>query len=124
MRRASLPGASDLFFRSTAESDGQPEPVTNGNGGLRAPRRGSPRSKHDAKITVYLSQHELLALEHARLVLRSEHDLSVDRGRLVREAVAVMLADLEASGAESVLVRRLRGADIGAAVEGDEEPAA
>lgn len=112
-RRASLPGASDLFFRSTSdaeESDGNGAAVNgNGvNGSRRAPRRGSPRSKHDTKITVYLSRQELIALEHARLTLR-EHELSVDRGRLVREAVAVMLADLEESGADSVLVRRLRG---------------
>jgi len=57
---------------------------------------------------VYLSQQELLALEQARLTLRAEHDLRVDRGRLVREAVAVMLADLEVAGRDSVLVRRLR----------------
>src|SRR5690606_2660024 len=75
------------------------------------PRRGSPRVKHDTKITVYLSQQELIALEQARLTLRAEHDLRVDRGRLVREAVAVMLADLEASGPESVLVRRLSSDD-------------
>ena len=31
-------------------------------------------------------------------------------GRLVREAVAVMLADLEAHGEDSVVVRRLRTA--------------
>src|SRR5690606_22581594 len=53
----------------------------------------------------------LIALEQARLTLRAEHDLRVDRGRLVREAVAVMLADLEASGPESVLVRRLSSDD-------------
>jgi hypothetical protein len=33
----------------------------------------------------------------------------VDRGRIVREALAVVLADLDANGAESVLVRRLGG---------------
>jgi len=36
------------------------------------------------------------------------HGLAVDRGRIVREAVAVVLADLEAKGADSILVRRLR----------------
>ncbi|MGV9421939.1 hypothetical protein ACWDO6_31200, partial [Streptomyces sp. NPDC003674] len=48
-------------------------------------------------------------LEHARLVLRGEHGLAVDRGRIVREAVAVVLADLESRGDASILVRRLRG---------------
>jgi len=33
----------------------------------------------------------------------------VDRGRIVREAIAVVIADLEAKGEESILVRRLRG---------------
>ncbi|MER7554373.1 hypothetical protein ABTX86_30855, partial [Streptomyces anulatus] len=44
-----------------------------------------------------------------RLVLRGEHGLAVDRGRIVREAVAVVLADLESRGDASILVRRLRG---------------
>jgi hypothetical protein len=32
----------------------------------------------------------------------------VDRGRLVREAIAVLLADLDAEGAASLLAGRLR----------------
>jgi hypothetical protein len=64
--------------------------------------------KHDEKITVYVSPEELLTLERARLDLRGVHGLAVDRGRIVREAVAVVLADLEAKGADSILVRRLR----------------
>lgn len=76
----------------------------------RAPsRRPSGRERHDEKITVYVSAEELMDLEHARLVLRGEHGLAVDRGRIVREAVAVVLADLESRGEASILVRRLRG---------------
>jgi hypothetical protein len=71
-------------------------------------RRGSGREKHNSKITVYVSDEELLALEHARLVLRGEHGLVADRGRVVREAIAVLLADFDAHGADSLLVRRLR----------------
>ncbi|HEX5495062.1 MAG TPA: cobyrinic acid a,c-diamide synthase [Mycobacteriales bacterium] len=71
-------------------------------------RRGSGRQRHEEKITVYCSAEELLDLESARLALRADHDLVVDRGRMVREAVAVVLADLEARGEDSVLVRRLR----------------
>ncbi|WP_436496445.1 hypothetical protein [Actinokineospora sp. HUAS TT18] len=73
--------------------------------------RGTPRQKHNSKITVYVSDEELLALEHARLALRASHGLAVDRGRVVREAVAVILADLQDHGADSVLVRRLRQDD-------------
>ncbi|MGA5704441.1 hypothetical protein [Peterkaempfera bronchialis] len=74
-----------------------------------ATRRPSGRERHDEKITVYVSAEELIDLEHARLVLRGEHGLAVDRGRIVREAVAVVLADLEQRGEASILVRRLRG---------------
>ena len=105
-RRASLPGAAELF-RATADPDGE-----------RAPRRVRPvgtasgrpsgRERHEEKITVYCSPEELIELEQARLTLRSRHGLAVDRGRIVREAMAVVLADLEAKGDESILVRRLR----------------
>jgi hypothetical protein len=77
--------------------------------GRAAQRRPSGRERHDEKITVYVSAEELMDLEHARLVLRGEHGLAVDRGRIVREAVAVVLADLESRGDASILVRRLRG---------------
>ena len=70
-------------------------------------RRGSGRIRHEEKITVYVSAEELLALEQARLTLRSRHGMAVDRGRIVREAIAAMLADLEATGDDSELVRRL-----------------
>nr|WP_233357090.1 cobyrinic acid a,c-diamide synthase [Saccharomonospora iraqiensis] len=80
-----------------------------------APRKGSGRQRHDAKITVYVSGDELLAMEQARLTLRGAHDLVVDRGRIVREAVAVLLADFEENAEESVLVQRLRDTDEGTA---------
>ncbi|MBP2477447.1 hypothetical protein JOF53_006319 [Crossiella equi] len=104
-RRAPLPGAAELF-RSTGSPQNaavpqrRPEPDES--------RRGSGRQRHDAKITIYLSAEELLALEQARLTLRAEHGMGVDRGRIVREAVAVLLHDLDAHGADSLLVRRLR----------------
>ncbi|MEU2629400.1 hypothetical protein ABZ641_20470, partial [Kitasatospora sp. NPDC007106] len=75
----------------------------------RAARRPTGRERHDEKITVYVSAEELMDLEHARLVLRGEHGLAVDRGRVVREAISVVLADLEQRGEASILVRRLRG---------------
>ena len=74
-----------------------------------ATRRTSGRERHDEKITVYVSPEELVAIEQARLVLRAEHGVAVDRGRLVREAVAEMLIDLESHGEQSVVVQRLRG---------------
>jgi hypothetical protein len=75
-----------------------------------ADRSPSGRERHEEKITVYCSPEELLGLETGRLHLRAEHGLAVDRGRIVREALAVVLADLEAKGESSILVRRLREA--------------
>lgn len=72
-------------------------------------RRPTGRERHDEKITVYCSADELIDIERARLTLRGEYGLAADRGRIVREALAVVLADLETKGEQSVLVRRLRG---------------
>jgi hypothetical protein len=72
-------------------------------------RRASGREKHTQKITVYLSAEELLDLERARLALL-RYGASADRGRIVREAIAVLLADLDARGQESLLARRIAAA--------------
>ncbi|MDW4908219.1 hypothetical protein RB628_23450 [Streptomyces sp. ADMS] len=95
---------------ASAQQGPSPQSVSASRKRGRAPsRRPSGRERHDEKITVYVSAEELMDLEHARLVLRGEHGLAVDRGRIVREAVAVVLADLESRGDASILVRRLRG---------------
>jgi hypothetical protein len=70
-------------------------------------RQASGREGHSHKITVYLSEAELLELERAKLTLRA-YGVSADRGRIVREALAVLLADLDAEGADSMIARRLR----------------
>ncbi|MEV6117159.1 hypothetical protein AB0L59_32930 [Streptomyces sp. NPDC052109] len=95
--------------RRQAAQDGSGAAAQPRKRGRAANRRPSGRERHDEKITVYVSAEELMDLEHARLVLRGEHGLAVDRGRIVREAVAVVLADLESRGDASILVRRLRG---------------
>jgi len=100
-RRVSLPGAAELF--RTTRPSGDEAAHSNGHG---LPP-GSGRVRHDEKITVYVSSDELLALEQARLFLRAEYGVAVDRGRIVREAVSMLLADLAAAGEESELVRRL-----------------
>jgi hypothetical protein len=108
-----MPAADDLF-RPTTDSD-QPEPAQRPRR-VRAvadddadagPKRPSGRVRHDEKMTVYVTADELLDIEHARLMLRRDHGLAVDRGRLVREALALVLADLEAQSADSALVQRL-----------------
>jgi hypothetical protein len=118
-RRVILPGADELF-RSTgsvqrapgaaADRDGAGEATPERTATIRpaGPRHPSGRQRHEEKITVYVSPAELVELERSRLTLRAEHSLAVDRGRIVREALAVVLADLDAKGEQSILVRRLR----------------
>ena len=100
-RRVSLPGVAELL-RPAA-----PGPV-NPDGGDQ--RRASGREKHTQKITVYLSAEELLDLERARLALL-RYGAAADRGRIVREAIAVLLADLDACGQDSLLARRIASAN-------------
>jgi hypothetical protein len=53
-----------------------------------------------------MSAEELVDLERARLALL-RYGLVADRGRIVREAIAVLLADLDVQGKESLLARRI-----------------
>jgi hypothetical protein len=82
--RVSVPGVAELFRPVV------PQPVSEDE------RQATGRERHDQKITVYLSADELIDLEHAR------------RGRLVREAIAILLADLDARGIDSLIARRIR----------------
>lgn len=100
-RRVSLPGADELFRSTTtpqAPAPAEPE----------EPGASSGRVKHDEKMTIYVTATELLAVEQARLKLRSELGKNVDRGRIVRAALAIALADLDEHGMDSDLAQRLR----------------
>ena len=103
-RRVSVP--DDLFRPTVVPS--QPEPAAEAEPESSEPkqRSSSGRVRHDEKMTVYVTAEELIDLEHARLTLRRA-GIGVDRGRLVREAVAIALADLDANGTDSALAQRL-----------------
>jgi hypothetical protein len=96
-RRVSLPGVAELLRPAAPGLDGP---------GPEDERQASGREKHTQKITVYLSAEELLDLERARLALL-RYGAAADRGRIVREAIAVLLADLDARGRDSLLARRV-----------------
>ena len=127
-RRVKLPGADELFRPTkdgdkppgkarqlrpvddaapepertdTAAPEAVPEPEADGK------QRSSGRVRHDEKMTVYITADELFELESARLALRRDHGVAVDRGRLVREAVSIALADLAARGGDSDIADRL-----------------
>ncbi|MEH3034749.1 MAG: hypothetical protein PGN07_12185 [Aeromicrobium erythreum] len=109
-RRVNLPGADELFRPTTkparppaagAPADAEPTESS-------TPTRGSGRIKHDEKMTVYVTSEELMAVERARLELRTALGRNVDRGRLVRAALAIALADWDERGDDSDVARRLR----------------
>ncbi|MFZ0323555.1 MAG: hypothetical protein WAN48_05420 [Actinomycetes bacterium] len=134
-RRAALPGANELFRTTGSGLDTDTDPQvpstepddqmaresasTAGAGATTVKRRlrrvrsaslePSGRERHEEKITVYLSAEELMALEDARVLLYRDHGVKCDRGRIVREAIAVVMSDLETKGTSSVLVRRMTG---------------
>jgi hypothetical protein len=93
--------------RPVPARSGPPAEVTPLRSSPSSPRTPSGRQRHDEKITVYLSSGELLELERTRLELRARHGIGIDRGRIVREAIAIALAEFDANGETSVLVRRL-----------------
>ncbi|MGJ9420952.1 hypothetical protein [Aeromicrobium sp. CF3.5] len=115
-RRVSMPGADELF-RATAREGLTDAPAAEAATTDDATRRLRPvdrdsstesgRVKHDEKMTIYVTADELLAVEHARLQLRVALGRTVDRGRFVRAAVALALADLEEHGVDSQVARRL-----------------
>jgi hypothetical protein len=101
-RRLSPPGVAELLRPAAPGPDGGDH------------RRASGREKHPQKITVYLSAEELLDLERARLALL-RYGVAADRGRIVREAIAVLLADLDARGQDSLLARRVSSPNVASA---------
>ena len=122
-RRASLPGADELFRRTSPESKPQPvreqgtTPQVTKSTRLQvaeetptaAPAAGpsAKAPKHNEKITFYCTRDDLMALERVRLALRADHGVSADRGRIVRAALAYVLEDFEARSDDSILVRKL-----------------
>ena len=127
-RRVTLPGAEELFRQTTTLSavpsvnptpiEDQPEAPIQSAASKKSvrttPRRRvntfdrspSGRERHDEKITVYVSTEELIALETARLTMRSQ-GINADRGRIVRASVAMALADFEENGEDSALAHLL-----------------
>jgi hypothetical protein len=115
-RRVKLPGADELFGGSDPKAArrehlvAMPDHASEPDSAADEDSKPGPsgRVRHEEKITVYVTASELLDLERARLTLRGEHGLAVDRGRIVREAIHLAIEGVERDGADSVLVQRLR----------------
>ncbi len=119
-RRASLPGAEELFRRTSSterardvrkDADAGPQDAKSTK--LQVAKGPEPQAeakkapKHDEKITFYCTGDDLMALEQARLQLRSQHGMAADRGRIVRAALAYVLEDFQARGEDAILLRHL-----------------
>lgn len=98
-------GSSATARRAAAQPAGTAQSADSARRAGRS-RSVTGRVRHDEKITVYVSTGELIALETARVALKA-HGISADRGRIVREAIAIALADLDTSAESSALVARL-----------------
>lgn len=122
--RASLPGADELFRRtSTPAVSVRPEAPAGASGevhedppppvrstSLQVAKETEPATKaprHEEKVTFYCTAEDLMALEKARLTLRADHGVAADRGRIVRAALAYVLEDFGARGEDSILLRKL-----------------
>ena len=120
-RRASLPGADELFRRTSADRpaaqrrERPPAEESNKSTKLQVASTPSPAEterkapKHDEKITFYCTAEDLMAIERARLKLRADHGVAADRGRIVRAALDYVLEDFGAREEDSILLRRLSG---------------
>ena len=119
-RRASLPGADELFRRTSPESKPQPAreaettpqvvKSTRLQVAEETPKTAAGQGKapkHNEKVTFYCTREDLMALERVRLNLRAEHGDAADRGKIVRAALAYVLEDHEARSDDSILLRRL-----------------
>lgn len=119
-RRASLPGAEELFRRTTGPAReakvGQQvakstklqvadEPQATTQASPAPSTKKAP--KHDEKVTFYCTGEDLMALEKARLSLRADHSIAADRGKIVRAALAYVLEDFDARADDSILLRQL-----------------
>jgi hypothetical protein len=123
-RRASLPGADELFRRTSSERSREvrEDPaeskqvakspklqVATDAGPADSPAQSTAKKtpKHDEKVTFYCTGADLMALETARLRLRADYGVAADRGRIVRAALSYVLEDFEARSEDSVLLRKL-----------------
>jgi hypothetical protein len=114
-RRASLPGADELFRRTstgtrpavTPRNEPEPEQESTKLQVAESTEAAKRSPRHEQKVTFYCTGEDLLALERARLQLRSEHGVAADRGRIVRAALSYVLEDFDARGDDSILLRRL-----------------
>ena len=104
-RRVNLPPADELFRKTTPDPAAAEAPEESASPPVQPGPSG--RVRHDEKMTVYLTPNELLALEQARLKLRGDLGRTIDRGRLVRTALDIVLAELAERGSDSEIARRL-----------------
>src|SRR5690625_1702628 len=111
-RRVNMPGADEIFGPTPSpeqsESSVQSSVQSWDQSSAQSSAPASGRVPHSEKMTVYLTSEELLAVEQTRLQMRGELGRNIDRGRLVRAALAVALDDWNTNGLDSQVGQLLR----------------
>lgn len=116
-RRISLPGADELFRKTTLsavptqdETTAEVAPTNRATAAAQVKKLVCV-TRHDVDLTNSIAPllvaksmmknyglhfaGRAFDLEQARLLLRGDLGLAVDRGRIVRESIAIVIADLE-----------------------------
>lgn len=97
-KRASLRAGLSSIFEPTAEPAKTPA----------AAAPPEPEDAHDQRATFYFSENQLMNLEIMMLKLRTEHRIKIGKSEIMRTAFDALVADFEANGAESHVVKLFR----------------
>ena len=107
-RRVNMPGADEIFGPTSSPEQSESSGQSSDQLSAQSSAPASGRVRHNEKMTVYLTSEELLAVEQTRLQMRGELGRNIDRGRLVRAALAVALDDWNTNGLDSQVGQLLR----------------
>jgi hypothetical protein len=97
-KRVSLRGGLDSIFEPTADPAKAAAPA--------AP--AVPEENYDQRATFYFSGQQLMDLEVMMLKLRTQYRMKIGKSEIVRAAFDALMADFDAKGDDSIIVRRYR----------------
>src|SRR5699024_1903720 len=107
-RRVNMPGADEIFGPTSSPEQSESSGQSSDQLSAQSSAPASARARHNATTTVHLTSAQLLAVAQTGSRLRGEQGRSIDRGRLVRAALAVALDDWNTNGLDSQVGQLLR----------------
>lgn len=97
-KRVSLRGGLDAIFEPTTD------PVKTATPAAPA----VPEEAYDQRATFYFSGQQLMDLEVLMLKLRTQYRLKIGKSEIVRAAFDALMADFDAKGDDSIIVKRYK----------------